>query len=135
MEGNYLIPANTSRGKLIFGLFRTVDLIIFSIGVGITFILLMILPMESTVVAIIALAPALVCSLLVAPLPYYHNVLTFIIEVHDYLTSQQRYKWKGWCFIYGTEDDRKNNGGLDPRLAGNQQRNDSFTGPNQSNRG
>lgn len=119
MNGNYLIPANTSRGKLIFGLFRPIDLIIFLSGSGVTFLLLMILPIESTLMAVIALAPALVCSLLVAPLPHYHNVMTFIADMYDYFTSQQRYKWKGWCFTYGTEDDRKNDRGLDQGLTGN----------------
>jgi len=125
MNGNYLIPANTSRGKLIFGLFRPIDLGIFLTGLGVTLILLMIIPINSTVAAIIVLLPALVCSLLVAPLPYYHNVLVFIGEVHDYFTSQQRYKWKGWCMMYGTENDRENSGGLDQQFAGNQQRNDT----------
>ena len=36
--GRYLIPANTKKGTLIFGLFREGDLIIFGIGIGITFI-------------------------------------------------------------------------------------------------
>lgn len=113
MNGNYLIPANTSRGKLIFGLFRSIDLIIFLSGVGVTFLLLMILSVDTTLNAIIVLAPALICAFLVAPVPYYHNVLVFITEMYDYFTSQQRYKWKGWCMSYGTEDDKQNSGRLD----------------------
>ena len=119
MNGNYLIPANTSRGKLIFGLFREVDLIIFLSGVGVTFLLLMILPLEDTTMAIIAVTPALVCSLLVAPIPNYHNVMTVIIECYQFFTSQQKYVWKGWCFMYESKDDKQNNSRLDQRPTGN----------------
>ena len=38
----YLIPANSNRGKLIFGFFRPVDLIVFGTGIFATFILLLI---------------------------------------------------------------------------------------------
>ena len=40
MDGNYLIPANTKRGQLIFGLFRELDLIIFGVGVTLSFVLM-----------------------------------------------------------------------------------------------
>lgn len=99
--GNYLIPANTKRGQLIFGLFREIDLIIFITGVSITFILMLILPLENTVLAIIALAPVLTCSLLVAPIPYYHNVMTLIVEIFNFFTDRQKFIWKGWCFVSG----------------------------------
>ena len=120
MNGNYLIPANTSRGKLIFGLFREIDLIIFLSGVGVTFLLLMILPLEDTTMAIIAVAPALMCSLLVAPIPNYHNVMTVIIECYQFFTSQQKYVWKGWCFMYESKDDRQDNSRLDQGPTRNQ---------------
>lgn len=106
MDGTYLIPANTSRGKFIFGLFRPIDLIIFLTGLGVTFLLLILISLDSTIMALIAVAPALVCSFLVAPIPHYHNVLTLIIEIYDYITSQQKYVWKGWCFTYGTEEKK-----------------------------
>lgn len=102
----YLIPANTKRGKLIFGLFREIDLIIFVTGVVITFILMLSLPMENTTLAIVAITPALVCSLLVAPVPYYHNVMTVIIETYQFLTDRQKFIWRGWCFTNGKDQEK-----------------------------
>lgn len=87
----------------------------------------MIIPLDTTIAAVIALLPVLLCSLLVAPLPHFHNVLVFIGEAYDYFTSQQRYKWKGWCMMYGTDEGQVNRG-VDQRLAGNQQRNDTTQG-------
>mgnify|MGYP003303584095 CR=1 FL=1 len=106
MNGNYLIPANTKRGQLIFGLFREVDLIIFGVGVVLSFILMMILPLENTVMAVLAVAPGLTCAFLVAPVPYYHNVMTLLIELYHFFTDRQRFIWKGWCFTHG-ETEKK----------------------------
>lgn len=104
--GNYLIPANTKRGQLIFGLFREIDLIIFIVGAALTFILMLVLPLDNTVMAVIALAPVLICSLLVAPVPYYHNVMTLMVEIYHFFTERQRFVWKGWCFTHG-ETEKK----------------------------
>jgi len=68
----YLIPANTKKGQLILGIFRPFDLILFLSGVVVTILLLLILPLSSTMVALVALLPALICAFLVMPLPYYH---------------------------------------------------------------
>lgn len=98
---NYLIPANTKRGQLILGIFRPIDLIIFGTGVFITLILLLIVPLGSTMVTIIVLSPALVTGFLVMPVRYYHNMLTIIIELYEFLTTRQTYRWKGWCYRNG----------------------------------
>ena len=84
---NYLIPANTKRGQLILGLFRPFDLILF--------------------LSILVISPAVICGLLVTPVPYYHNILTIIIELYDFLTTNQKYYWKGWCFMNDKENRRK----------------------------
>lgn len=94
---SYLIPANTKQGQLIFGLFRPVDLILLGSGVATSFILLLMLPIDSVITAIIVLSPGLICAGLVLPIPYYHNVLVVIIEFFGFLTSRQKYIWKGWC--------------------------------------
>lgn len=52
---SYLIPANTKKSMLIFGLFTKFDLILFGIGVGLSLILLLALPVEQIMYAIIAL--------------------------------------------------------------------------------
>ncbi len=107
MNNNYLIPANTKRGQLIFGLFYPIDLIIFLVGLGVTFLLVTILPMEITWVAILAISPGIVCSLLVAPVAYYHNVRQLLIEIYQYFTKRNRYVWKGWCYLDESESKSK----------------------------
>ena len=98
MDGNYLIPANTKRGKLILGWFRPFDLWLFGGGILATFFLIAFLPLTDVWVTCICLAPAVITGFLVMPVPYYHNMMVIIIEAYDYLTNRQRYRWKGWCY-------------------------------------
>ena len=98
---DYLIPANTKKGQLILGLFRKFDLILFGSGVLLTMLLLAFLPLSSTIVTILALAPGLVTGFLVMPVPYYHNMLNVIVEMYEFLTNRQTYRWKGWCWKSG----------------------------------
>ena len=102
---NYLIPANANRGKLIFGYFRPVDLIIFGIGFLASFILLITLDVTSIGMALLAILPVLITGLLVFPIPYYHNVLVAIQEMIRFFNSRQRYIWKGWCYKNGESSD------------------------------
>ena len=104
MDGNYLIPANASRGKYIFGYFRPVDFVIFGVGVLGTLILLFIFQneMHNTLIAISTLIPAGICTLLVIPIPYQHNVLVLLTAIYNYyFVNQQTYKWRGWCYKNG----------------------------------
>lgn len=95
---NYLIPANTKRGQLILGLFRSFDLILFASGILVTIILLTFLPLSNTFLTVIILSPAFVTGFLVMPVPYYHNMLNIIIEMYEFFTNRQTYRWKGWCY-------------------------------------
>lgn len=105
--GEYLIPANTNRGKLIFGLFLPIDLAIFAIGIAVTFLLLLILPVESIGFALIAIAPGCIVALLCAPVAHYHNVRQLITEIYKYLfVYRSKYEWKGWC-LYEDEGNNK----------------------------
>ena len=101
MYGQYLIPANTKRGKLIFGWFRPFDLMLFGSGLLLTFILLAFVPLSNTWMVLIVLAPALITAFLVMPVPNYHNMLNIIVEAYEFLTNRQRYVWKGWCYKSG----------------------------------
>ena len=101
MDGDYLIPANTKRGRLLFGWFRPFDLALLGSGVLVTFVLLAFVPMINVWMVILVLAPALITAFLVMPVPYYHNMLTIIIELYEYLTNRQTYRWKGWCWRDG----------------------------------
>lgn len=97
----YLIPANTKRGRLIFGFFRPFDLILVGSGIFITMVLLAFLPLSSIGVSILILSPALITAFLVMPVPHYHNMLTVIVELYEFLTLRQTYRWKGWCYTSG----------------------------------
>ena len=110
MDNNYLIPANASRGKLILGYFRPIDLIIFVIGVVCSFILLLIYQdhMSNTLVALATLIPAGICMLLVLPIPYQHNILVLLQAIYRfYFVNRQRYVWRGWCNDYGKDIRKK----------------------------
>lgn len=104
MDNFYLIPANSKKSMLIFGLFNKFDLILFGSGVALTLLLLLILPVENLVMAIITLTPGLICSFLVFPIPNYHNVLTIIKSIIEFYTTRQRFVWKGWCLKDGESE-------------------------------
>lgn len=103
----YLIPANSKKSMLIFGLFNKNDLIMFAIGVTATLILLPILPISNWVYALIAVGPAAITGFLVFPVANYHNVRTFIGSMWNFYTGRRVYYWKGWCFSNGKEESNK----------------------------
>ena len=104
---DYLIPANSKQSLLIFGIFSTFDLILFSTGAGITILLLLLINPSSFVGAVIDLAPALITGFLVLPIPHYHNILTVIKEFYQFYTTRQRFIWKGWCVTDGLKETNK----------------------------
>lgn len=101
----FLIPANTKKSMLILGLFTKNDLILFSVGVAVSLILLMVLKVEQVFFLIMAVLPAGICSLLVLPVPNYYNVRTLLSSAIGFFVNQRKYKWKGWCFTDG--EDKK----------------------------
>ena len=100
---NYLIPANSKKSQLILGFFRGIDLILFRSGVGITLILLLTIQSANMGVMMLILAPALITGFLVMPVPNYHNVLQFIVNLYTYFSERRRYYWKGWCYQDGED--------------------------------
>ena len=94
----FLIPANSKKSLLYFGIFNTFDLILFGSGLAVTTLLLLILPVAEVAVAVIALLPALITGFLILPVPNYHNMLTILRSMIEFYTSRQRYVWKGWCY-------------------------------------
>jgi hypothetical protein len=104
MDGMYLIPANSKKSMLIFGVFREIDLILFGTGVFITLILLFALPGDSITELLIKLAPVAISGFLVMPLPFYHNILVFIIEIYSFFMNRRVYLWKGWCASDGAKE-------------------------------
>lgn len=108
MNGNqYLIPANTKKGELIFGIFMPVDLAIFLTGVGITLLFLVIVStfdILDNYTSILGLLPALVAVFLVFPFPNYHNIRVAIGEMITFYSNRQKYNWRGWCSSYEFKD-------------------------------
>ena len=80
------------------------DLAIFGCGIFVTILLLATMPLSSTLVTILILSPAVVTGFLVMPVPYYHNMLNIIIELYEFLTNRQTYRWKGWCYKNGQKN-------------------------------
>ena len=94
---NYLIPANSKKGQLIFNIFRWVDLLIALVGGVFTLVLMFALPGDALWLLVIKLLPLGFALLLVLPIPYYHNVLVFLEELINFLMNPRVYRWKGWC--------------------------------------
>ena len=101
MDNNqFLIPANTKRGKYILSIFRPVDLALFLTGIAITFILLIAFPNADSWVKIAAVFPGIICAGLVVPIPNYHNVMVCLGEIINFYSNNRNYKWRGWCAVY-----------------------------------
>lgn len=107
MGQQFLIPANSKKSMLKFGLFNDVDLVIFIVGLIVSLGLLMILPVDKLLYAIMAITPGCICGFLVLPIPNYHNVRTFIRIAFEFYTTRQHFVWRGWCFNNGKFDDEK----------------------------
>ena len=101
MDRLYLVPANSKKSLLIFGFFNTFDMVLFGCGIGISFLLMMFLPMDEFIFAVLTIAPGAITGFLVFPVPNYHNVRTVIKNVWEFYTTRQKYIWKGWCFDSG----------------------------------
>lgn len=98
---SYLIPANSKKSMLKFGVFNNSDLIMFITGIGMSFLMMMFLPVNNFWIALFALAPGVICAFLVFPIPNYHNVRTVIKNAWEFYSTRQKYIWKGWCFEDG----------------------------------
>ncbi|MDD4036061.1 MAG: hypothetical protein PHS45_01900 [Bacilli bacterium] len=96
MEDQYLIPANTKRGMLIFNAFTVPDLILLGAGITITLILVIAVPPHGLLQTILWLAPALISAFLVTPIPNYHNVLSVIKSMIEFYNNRRRFYWGGW---------------------------------------
>ncbi len=107
MNGIYLIPANAKKSLLIFGLFNKVDLIIFGSGCLATLLMILTIPVGNFIWSIAAILPALICGLLVLPIPNYHNILGGIGSIITYFKERKNFIWKGWCFSENAEESKE----------------------------
>lgn len=95
----FLIPANSKRGQLIFSVFEKIDLIIEIIGVSITIILFLIVRPQTLLPSMLVLLPGLISTFLVLPIPNYHNVRCVIKNIYEFYFGSEKNElvWKGWC--------------------------------------
>lgn len=107
MRNNFLIPANSKKSMLYFGLFTLFDLILFGTGFFVSLILLITLPMDELPFILTALAPAGVTGFLVMPVPNYHNMRTLLQSIWVFFTTRQKFVWKGWCFSHEEENNQE----------------------------
>ncbi len=106
MEEGHLIPANTKKSTLILGFMRPIDTIIISVGIAFTTILLVVLDDPNTLMTLLACLPAIICGLLVLPIPNYHNTLVAIQSILRYFNERRNYIWRGWCIYDEFKDDK-----------------------------
>lgn len=105
---DYLIPANSKRGKLIFNMFRLIDIWVIAGGAITTTLLVLLFQTNNVFLLIAELLPLGIALLLVVPIDNYHNVLVFLQEIYLFLVSQKRYQWRGWCASNGAKREERN---------------------------
>lgn len=105
MNGS-LVPANTKKSMLIFGMLRPIDAIILGTGISISVILLIIFNNAGTIITIVSCIPMAVSLILVLPIPNYHNTLVAIQSILRFYNERRNYIWRGWC-IYDEFKDSK----------------------------
>ena len=107
MDYNYLVPANSKKQGLIFGFLMPIDAFIIGGGLGLSFLLFMILGTSSFLVSLLVILPAFVAAFLVFPIPNYHNSRIFIREMYRfYFVNRRKYMWRGWCYKYEQSDNK-----------------------------
>lgn len=97
MNNMYIIPANSKKGQLIFNMFRSIDLVVFLTGVGVSLIFFVAISDNSLLSTFIKLFPICTGGFLVVPVPHYHNVMMFIKDMYMFFVNRRVYFWKGWC--------------------------------------
>ena len=93
----YLVPANTKKSMLIFGMLRGIDAFILAAGIIISVGLLLAVNNAGTVFTLLACIPMVVALILVLPIPNYHNTLVALQSIMRFYNERRNYIWKGWC--------------------------------------
>ena len=83
----FLIPANSKKSMLIFGLFRSFDLIVLGVGMAISLILLLTLNLSDIGPTVLAITPGAIAIILVFPVAHYHNVMTVILSIYRFFIN------------------------------------------------
>ena len=91
-----LVPANTKKSMLIFGMLRPVDAIILGVGISISVILLILFSNGGTIITLVSCIPMAISLVLVLPIPNYHNTLVALQSILRFYQERRNYIWKGW---------------------------------------
>ena len=83
---SYLIPANSKSMRYPMN------------AVLVSFFLLLIVSPSTMGGAVFCLLPVATCSILVIPVPNYHNILIVLTELILFFYQRRNYKWEGWCY-------------------------------------
>ena len=103
----YLVPANTKKSMLVLGFMRWIDVIILGVGVIVTIFLLTIIESNNNIfITILICLPAIICGLLVLPIPNYHNTLVALQSIFRFYNERRNYIWRGWCIYDEFKDDK-----------------------------
>lgn len=102
----YLVPANTKKSLLIFGMLRPIDAFILAGGILVSVGLLIAFSDYGTLITLLSCIPMLVCLILVLPIPNYHNTLVALQSIIRFYNERRNYIWKGWC-VYNEFKDNK----------------------------
>ncbi len=107
MDYNYLVPANSKKQGLWFGFLKPIDAWILGVGLGLSFLLFLILRASTLTLGLIAISPGAIAALLVFPVGAYHNVRVFLREIYKfYFVNRRKYIWRGWCYKYEQSNDK-----------------------------
>lgn len=103
----YIIPANSKKSQLYFGLFHEIDMVIFGSGILVSILLFVILKEDTLLMTVLKIVPTIGAIFLVVPIPNYHNVRVLIREIVSYIFRQKIYYWRGWCASYVGDTEQK----------------------------
>ena len=92
----YIMPANAKKSGLILGLFNAIDLIFLGVGMTVTAALLLLFKDSGLLLMLLAVLPGIISALPEFPIPNYHNVMQFIVNVFTFFSGRRKYEWKGW---------------------------------------
>lgn len=107
----YLIPANSKKSQLFFGIFKGIDLVILGLGllIGIPFLFI---NTETIWGLLLKLLPIASVLFILIPIPFYHNVRVYIKELYLFIKYKldfpKGYIWRGWCATYANDEQTKN---------------------------
>ena len=107
----FSVPTNFKKAKLIFGMYRPIDMIIigltgsFSLISAIVYIFTLNGSKGSIPFLITLIVPALIGTGLTIPFPIFQNILGYLISLWQYMMRERKYTWGGFQYSDDTHED------------------------------